>query len=53
MLAEVPAGTNLTVIGIRDHTFTEPDILMRAQVPDDPGYFGERQKETRHQINGG
>jgi hypothetical protein len=50
VLAQVPAGTRLTVIGITGHSFTEPYILMRAQVPDDPGYFGERLSGARGQI---
>jgi hypothetical protein len=50
VLAQIPAGTRLTVIGITDRSFTEPYILMRAQVPDDPGYFGERLTAARSQI---
>jgi len=50
VLAQVPAGTRLTVIGITDRSFAEPYILMRAQVPDDPGYFGERLNAARGQV---
>jgi hypothetical protein len=50
VLAQVPAGTRLTIIGITDRSFTEPYILMRAQVPDDPGYFGERLAAAQNQI---
>jgi hypothetical protein len=50
VLAQVPAGTRLTVVGITDHSFTEPYILLRAQVPDDPGYFGEKLTGARNQI---
>jgi hypothetical protein len=50
LLAQVPAGTQLTVIGITDHSFSEPYILIRARVPDDPGYFGERLTAARSQI---
>jgi hypothetical protein len=50
VLAQVPAGTRLTVVGITDHNFTEPYILLRAQVPDDPGYFGEKLAAARNQI---
>jgi hypothetical protein len=50
VLAQVPAGTRLTVIGITDHSFAEPYILMRARVPNDPGYFGERLNAARRQI---
>lgn len=50
VIAQVPAGTRLTVIGITDHSFAEPYILMSAHVPNDPGYFGERQNTARGQI---
>jgi hypothetical protein len=52
VLAQIPAGTRLTVIGITDHSFAEPYILMRARVPDDPGYFGERLIAAHNQIVG-
>jgi hypothetical protein len=32
----------VTVIGITDHSFGKPDILLSARIPDDAGYFGER-----------
>jgi hypothetical protein len=50
LLVQVPAGTELTVIGITDQSFSEPNILMRARVPDDPGYFEERLTGARSQI---
>jgi hypothetical protein len=50
VLAQVPAGARVTLIGITDRSFTEPYILMRAQVPDDPGYFGERLTRARNQL---
>jgi hypothetical protein len=50
VLAEVPTGTRLTVIGITGRSFTEPYILMRAQVSNDPGYFGEKLAAARGQI---
>jgi hypothetical protein len=50
LLAQVPAGSRLTVIGITDHSFAEPYILMSARVPDEPGYFGERLNAARSQI---
>jgi hypothetical protein len=40
LLAQIPAGSRLTVIGITDHSFAEPYILMLARVPDEPGYTG-------------
>lgn len=50
VLARVPAGSRLTIIGITDRTFAEPYILMSAHVPDEPGYFGERLNAARGQI---
>lgn len=50
LLAQVPAGTRLTVIGITDHSLAEPYILMSARLPDEPGYFGERLNAARGQI---
>lgn len=50
VLAEVPADTKLTVIGITDASFSQPYILFSAKVPDDPGYFGERLRAVRNQL---
>ena len=40
----------MTVIGITDHSFTQPYILLSAHVPDDAGYFGERLKTAHAQL---
>lgn len=50
LLAQIPAGSRLTIIGITDHSFAEPYILMSAHIPDQPGYFGERLNAARGQI---
>ena len=50
LLATVPAGARATVIGITDHSFTQPYVLLRAQLPDDTGYFGERLDSARRQL---
>lgn len=50
ILGQVPAGARIAIIGITDHRFTAPDILLRARVPDDPGYFGERLRAARGQL---
>ncbi len=50
LLAQVPAGSRLTIIGITDHSFAEPYILMSARIPNEPGYFGERLNAARGQI---
>jgi hypothetical protein len=52
VLAQIPAGARISIIGITDHSFAEPYILMQARVPDDSGYFGERLKAARGQIVG-
>ena len=50
VLSQLPAGAHVTVIGITDHSFAQPYILLSAHVPDDPGYFGERLNAARSQI---
>jgi hypothetical protein len=50
LLAQLPAGANVTVIGITDHSFTEPYVLLAALLPGDPGYFGERLQHARNQL---
>ena len=50
VLAQVPAGTRVTVIGITDHSFAQPYILLSARTPDDAGYFGERLTAARSQL---
>jgi len=50
LLAEVPAGSRVTVLGITGSSFAEPDILLSAQVASDPGYFGERLSAARRQL---
>ena len=37
-------------VGITEHSFTEPDILLSATVPADLGYFGERLSAARSEI---
>jgi hypothetical protein len=50
LLAQVPADTRLTVIGITDHSFAQPYILLSATIPADPGYFGERLSSARNEL---
>ena len=49
-LALVPADSRVTVVGITDHSFTQPDILLSATIPADAGYFGERLSRARNQL---
>jgi hypothetical protein len=50
VLSQAPAGTRITVIGITDHSFAQPYILLSARVPADAGYFGERLTAARSQL---
>lgn len=50
LLAGVPAGARVHVIGITDQSFAQPYILLSASVPDDPGYFGERLSSARKEL---
>jgi hypothetical protein len=50
LLMTLPAGASITVIGITNRSFAQPLILLRAHVPDDPGYFGEQLQSGRGQI---
>jgi hypothetical protein len=50
LLAQVPADSRVTVIGITDKSFAQPDILLSATIPNDAGYFGERLKSGQFQL---
>jgi hypothetical protein len=50
LLSQVPSGSRITVIGITDHSFAQPYVLLSARVPDDTGYFGERLTAARSQL---
>jgi hypothetical protein len=50
VLAGVPAGAHVSIIGITDHSFAQPYILLSATVPDDPGYFDERLSAARKEL---
>jgi hypothetical protein len=39
-LAQVSADSRVTVIGITDNSFTQPDILLSSTIVPDAGYFG-------------
>ena len=42
ILAALPAGAKVTVIGITDDSFATPYIIFSAELADDEGYFKER-----------
>jgi hypothetical protein len=50
LLALVPAGSKVTVIGIIENSFAQPDVLLSAEISNDQGYFGERLAAARQQI---
>jgi hypothetical protein len=50
LLARVPADSRVTVIGITDKSFAQPDILLSATIPGDAGYFDERLKSAQLQL---
>ncbi len=50
ILAEVPAGSHVKVLGITDNSFAQPDILLSADVGEDQGYFKERLASARRQL---
>jgi hypothetical protein len=50
VLGQVPASSRITIIGITDQSFSQPDILLSATVPEDPGYFEERLTAARTEL---
>jgi hypothetical protein len=50
LLAVSPAGARITVLGITDRSFSQPSILLSAELSDDPGYFGERLQAARSRL---
>ena len=50
VLANIPHGAHVTIVGITNHSFTQPYILLSVSVPEDPGYFGERQNAARREL---
>jgi hypothetical protein len=50
LLTQVSTDSHVSVIGITDHSFTQPNILLSAKIPADPGYFGERLNAARREL---
>ena len=50
LLAHVSAGSHVTILGITGNSFAEPDILLRADVSGDAGYFGERLAAAHREL---
>jgi len=50
LLAAIPAGSRVTVIGITDRSFAEPYVLLSARLDGNEGYFKERIASARRQL---
>ena len=50
LLVQMPAGSHVTVIGITDQSFDQPDILLSASIAEDTGYFSERLAKARREL---
>lgn len=50
LLAKVPAGSQVTIVGITDHSFAQPDILLSARVGTDAGFFNEKLSSARQVL---
>ena len=50
ILSASPAGARISVLGITDRSFSQPCILLSAELSDDPGYFGERLQAARSRL---
>jgi hypothetical protein len=50
MLAQVGPGTHVTVIGVTDNSFEQPDILLSARVDSDAGYFDEKIEAAQKRL---
>lgn len=51
VLDAVPQSARVTVIGITEDSFSQPDIILSAQVGDDAGYFGEKLQAAHRQLS--
>jgi hypothetical protein len=50
LLATVPAGSWVTVIGITDRSFAQPYVLLSARLDVNEGYFKERITNAHQQL---
>jgi hypothetical protein len=50
LLASLPAGARVSVIGITDQTFSSPLVLISATLAGDEGYFGSRLARGRRDL---
>jgi hypothetical protein len=50
LLAQIPAGAHLTLLGITEQSFSQPYMLLSAELSPDEGYFKERLTAGRNQV---
>lgn len=50
LLGTVPAGARVTVVGITDRSFSEPYVLLSAELGTHEGFFKERIASARRQL---
>jgi hypothetical protein len=50
LLASVPSGSRVTVIGITSDSIRDPTPILRAELAADDGYFGERLAAGRAEL---
>jgi hypothetical protein len=50
VLANAAQGSQIRIVAITDHSFTQPYILLSAKIPEERGYFGERLRGARAEL---
>ncbi|GEM_PF-3047268 len=50
LLQSIPSGTHVTIIGITENSFSNPYLILRANLGSDEGYFGEKLARGRREI---
>lgn len=50
LLANAPANSRITVLGITDRSFSQPYVLLSARLDGNVGYFHERIEGARRQL---
>lgn len=50
LLASLPPGSQITVVGITDNSFAMPYVLLSGTISEDQGYFGERLTAARRDL---
>ncbi len=50
LLGRLPAGSQVTVLGITSNSFAQPYVILKASLRTDAGYFGEKLTSGRQEI---